>query len=148
MAGKVLNSPDGTVVKGLEESPKATPRLAIKDAGKTIWVEQADIEWIDAAGDYMCVHVDDPEQRTGHIMTHIMRKTMKQLEKELDPGILQRVHRSTMVNIHRVQQLRPHINGEYFLTLKNGHTIKLSRTYINKLKHFSRSLIATQGSSE
>lgn len=147
MAGKALNSLDGPGVKDPEDKPKATSRLAIKDAGKTVWVEQADIEWIDAAGDYMCVHVVGP----GHnhrITCHIMRKTMKQLEKELDPGILQRVHRSTMVNTHRVQQLRPHINGEYFLTLKSGHTIKLSRTYKSKLKFFSRSLIATQGGSE
>lgn len=107
------------------------PRLAIKDAGKTTWVKQADIEWIDAAGDYMCVHVNGPNQ----IMTHIVRKTMKQLEQELDPDILQRVHRSTIVNIHRVRKLRPHINGEYFLTLQSGHTIKLSRTYKKKLKH-------------
>jgi two-component system LytT family response regulator len=106
-------------------------------------VDQFDIEWIDAAGDYMCVHVAGPTDIKGHIMTHIMRKTMKQLEKEVDPEILQRVHRSTMVNINRVQQLQPHINGEYFLTLNSGHITKLSRTYKDKLKHFSESIIAT-----
>jgi two-component system LytT family response regulator len=101
-------------------------KLAIKDAGKTTWVKLEDIEWVDAAGDYMCVHA------LGE--THIMRKTMKELEKELDAGYLQRIHRSTIVNIRRVKAMQSHINGEYFLTLESGNTVKLSRTYKDKLK--------------
>jgi two-component system LytT family response regulator len=108
---------------------KDKPRLAIRDGGRTIWVPQQDIEWIDAAGDYMCVHARGE--------THIMRTTMKKLESELDPEILQRIHRSTIVNIHKVTEMRAHINGEYFLTLEGGHRIKLSRSYKDKLSHFS-----------
>ena len=104
------------------------PRLAICDGGKTTWVSQSDIRWIDAAGDYMCVHVGGE--------THIMRKTMKSLEKELDPSILLRIHRSTIVNISQVKNMKAHINGEYFLTLKCGHTVKLSRSYKDQLRHF------------
>jgi two-component system LytT family response regulator len=107
---------------------KEAPRLAIKDGGKTTWVPQEDIEWIDAAGDYMCVHAG------GEI--HIMRTTMKKLEDQLDPDILQRIHRSTIVNVNQIKELQAHINGEYFLTLKCGHTIKMSRTYKNKLRYF------------
>jgi two-component system LytT family response regulator len=66
-----------------------------------------------------------------------MRQTMKKLEAELDSSLLQRVHRSTIVNINRVREMQSHINGEYFLTLEGGHTVKLSRTYKNKLKYFS-----------
>jgi two-component system LytT family response regulator len=62
---------------------------------------------------------------------------MKELEAELDPDLLQRIHRSTIVNINQVTELQSHINGEYFLTLKSGHTIKLSRTYKDKLKYFT-----------
>jgi len=62
---------------------------------------------------------------------------MKKLEAELDPDYLQRIHRSTIVNIHRVTEMRAHINGEYFLTLSGGNTVKLSRTYKDKLKLFS-----------
>lgn len=101
-------------------------KLAIKDAGKTTWVKLEDIEWVDAAGDYMCVHA------LGE--THIMRKTMKELEKDLEADYLQRIHRSTIVNIRRVKAMQSHINGEYFLTLESGHTVKLSRTYKDKLK--------------
>jgi two-component system LytT family response regulator len=78
----------------------------------------------------MCVHACGK--------THILRKTMKELEAELDPSLLQRIHRSTIVNINRVIEMQSHINGEYFLTLEGGHTIKLSRTYKDKLKLFSR----------
>lgn len=107
---------------------KEPSRLAIRDGGKTTWVNQSDIEWIDAAGDYMCV------QSLG--TTYIMRKTMKDLEKELDDDILQRIHRSTIINIKQVRKMESHINGEYFLTLDSGHRVKLSRTYKDKLKLF------------
>ncbi|MGA9575641.1 MAG: response regulator [Lysobacterales bacterium] len=107
---------------------KEPSRLAIRDGGKTTWVNQDDIEWIDAAGDYMCV------QALG--TTYIMRKTMKKLEKELDDSILQRIHRSTIINIKLVREMESHINGEYFLTLDSGHRVKLSRTYKDKLKLF------------
>lgn len=110
-----------------QQTREEPARLAIRDAGKTTWVRQQDIEWIDAAGDYMCVHV------LGE--TLIMRKTMKALDAELDADFLQRIHRSTIVNINCVRELRSHINGEYFLTLESGHTVKLSRTYKDKLKY-------------
>ena len=107
---------------------KDYPKLAIRDGGRTTWVRQEDIEWVDAAGDYMCVHA------LGE--THILRKTMKQLEEELDADFLQRIHRSTIVNVRCVKEMKSHINGEYFLTLSNGHTVKLSRSYKDKLRHF------------
>ena len=107
---------------------KEPSRLAIRDGGHTTWVDQQDIEWIDAAGDYMCVQANGT--------TYIMRKTMKELEKELDGNILQRIHRSTIVNIKQVREMESHINGEYFLTLGSGHRVKLSRTYKDKLKLF------------
>jgi two-component system LytT family response regulator len=113
------------VAKPVSKEPS---RLAIRDAGRTTWVNQNDIEWIDAAGDYMCV------QALG--VTYIMRKTMKELAAELDESMLQRIHRSTIVNVRQVREMEPHINGEYFLTLESGHRVKLSRTYKDKLKLF------------
>ena len=128
IAGEPIASVEALGGKDLGRLKKKPPRLAIRDAGKTTWVNQEDIEWIDAAGDYMCVHADGA--------THIMRKTMKELEKELDSNLLQRVHRSAIVNVRHVREMQSHINGEYFLTLKSGHTLKLSRTYKDKLKFF------------
>lgn len=130
MSGKSFSSFDE--IEGNEEGnlvAKEPPRLAIRDGGHTTWVEHKDIEWIDAAGDYMCVHAGGT--------THIMRKTMKELERELDDSILQRIHRSTIVNIKHVKEMESHINGEYFLTLQSGHRVKLSRTYKSKLALFN-----------
>ena len=129
ISGERISSFDELEDRNVQDLVNKEPsRLAIRDGGRTTWVDQKDIEWIDAAGDYMCV------QSQG--VTYIMRKTMKALERELDEKILQRIHRSTIVNIKQVREMESHINGEYFLTLESGHRVKLSRTYKNKLKLF------------
>ncbi len=102
--------------------------LPIRQGRETVRVPVAAIEWIDAAGDYMCIHAAGD--------THILRGTMKQLEDLLDPKLFQRVHRSTIVNLRLVRSLRAHMNGEYFLTLEGGHELKLSRTYRDKVEYF------------
>ena len=103
-------------------------KIAIKDGGETTLVETSDIDWVDAAGDYMCIHANDE--------THVMRITMKELEAQLDPINFQRVHRSTIVNLDRVTKVCSHLNGEFHLILVNGVSIKMSRSYKEKVKHF------------
>ena len=102
--------------------------LPIRQGRETVRVPVASIEWVDAAGDYMCIHAAGS--------THILRGTMKELEEILDPKLFQRVHRSTIVNLSLVKSLRAHMNGEYFLTLAGGHELKLSRTYRDKVEYF------------
>jgi two-component system, LytTR family, response regulator len=102
--------------------------LPIRQGRETVRVPMSSIEWIDAAGDYMCIHAGGD--------THILRGTMKELEQILDPRLFQRVHRSTIVNLRLVRSLRAHMNGEYFLTLEGGHELKLSRTYRDKVEYF------------
>jgi two-component system, LytTR family, response regulator len=103
-------------------------RIAIKDGSETSLVNTEDIDWVDAAGDYMCIHANE--------QTHIMRVTMKELEAQLEPSKFQRVHRSTIVNLDRVRKVCSHMNGEFHLILSNGATIKMSRSYKEKVKHF------------
>ena len=130
ITGEAVGSMEELSTRDVESmKKKEIPKLEIKDGNRTTWVPQNEIEWIDAAGDYMCVHAGGE--------THIMRMTMKKLEASLDPDFLHRIHRSTIVNIHQVKEMRTHINGEYFLTLNGGHTVKLSRTYKDKLNLFS-----------
>ncbi len=100
-------------------------RMVFKDGHKTLRIKQSDIRWIEAAGDYMCLQTNDT--------THVVRATMKSIESRADPAILQRVHRSTMVNIQAIESLVPFQNGEYMLTMDCGKQIKLSRHYRNKL---------------
>ncbi|GAA5144056.1 LytR/AlgR family response regulator transcription factor [Thalassotalea piscium] len=100
--------------------------LAIKDGGEVSRVPTKDILWIDAAGDYMCVHTEEN--------THILRKTMKQLEELLDPKLFVRSHRSTIVNKHYIGKFCSQLNGEYFLVMSNGKELKVSRSYKDKVK--------------
>lgn len=100
--------------------------VAIRTGRDVVRVRSAEIDWIDAAGDYMCIHASG--------QTHVLRATMKQLESALDPAVFQRVHRSAIVNLARVRKLRPHANGEYFLTLAGGQELKLSRTHRDKVE--------------
>ena len=100
--------------------------LAIKDGSEVTRVNVDVIQWIDAAGDYMCVHTDSG--------THIMRRTMKELEEDLDPRKFVRAHRSAIVNIHYVDKLVSHVSGEYHLVLNNGTELKVSRSHRDKVK--------------
>jgi len=112
--------------------------LAIKDGSEVSRVAIKDILWIDAAGDYMCVHASDVSSSNAisnrQENTHILRKTMKQLEEHLDPKLFIRIHRSTIVNKNTIQKFCSQINGEYFLVLKNGKELKVSRSYKEKVK--------------
>jgi two-component system LytT family response regulator len=97
----------------------------LKDGQRTVRLEPRAIRWVDAAGDYMCVHTDDE--------TLIVRATLREIESQLDPRRFARVHRSTIVNVERVREMRAHINGEYFLVLDSGNELKLSRSYKDKV---------------
>jgi two-component system LytT family response regulator len=111
--------------------------LPIRSGRETIRLDVSTIDWIDAAGDYMCLHAAG--------QTHVLRATMKELEEMLDPVVFQRVHRSTIVNLARVRSLRPHLNGECFLKLQSGQEIKLSRSFRDKVEMLlDRSGIAPQ----
>ncbi|WP_199554295.1 LytR/AlgR family response regulator transcription factor [Sandaracinobacteroides hominis] len=102
--------------------------INVKDQGQIFRVDVDTIEKIDAAGDYMCLTTAD--------QTLILRETMKDLERRLDPRKFQRVHRSTIVNLDNVRQVKPHTNGECFLTLASGATVKVSRSYRDVVARF------------
>jgi two-component system, LytTR family, response regulator len=102
--------------------------INIKDRGQIFRVDVDTIERIDAAGDYMCIYTAEN--------TLILRETMKDLEKRLDPRRFQRVHRSTIVNLDLVKQVKPHTNGECFLVLDSGAQVKVSRSYRDVVARF------------
>jgi two-component system, LytTR family, response regulator len=118
----------GEIENITSSNPQAPTWLPIRNGRETVRVPVEAIEWVDAAGDYLCIHA------SGH--THILRATMREMETLLDPRLFQRVHRSTIVNLTRVKSLRAHMNGEYFLRLEGGQELKLSRTYRDKVEYF------------
>jgi len=102
--------------------------LNIKDRGQIFRVDVDDIERIDAAGDYMCIYTAD--------QTLILRETMKDLERRLDPRKFQRIHRSTIVNLDNIRSVKPHTNGECFLVLGSNTQVKVSRSYREVVARF------------
>ena len=102
--------------------------INIKDRGQIFRVDVDSIEHIEAAGDYMCIYTGDNSL--------ILRETMKDLERRLDPRVFQRVHRSTIVNLNQVRQVKPHTNGECFLVLDSGAQVKVSRSYRDVVARF------------
>lgn len=128
-----MEDPPKVILSAILEEPGAIRdvferHLNIKDRGRITRVDVTEIDYIDAAGDYMCIHTPGK--------THILRATMKEMDKRLDPKMFQRVHRSTIVNLERVRELISHTNGEYFLTLDGGDQVKVSRSYKTVIGRF------------
>ena len=101
-------------------APQAPNWLPIRNGRETVRVPVESIEWVDAAGDYLCIHA------SGH--THILRATMREMEHLLDPRLFQRVHRSTIVNLTRVRSIEPLIRGDALVVLDGGAALRCSRS--------------------
>lgn len=115
---------------GLFEREAPAQKIIIRDSGTVIAVPESDIDWVDAAGDYMCVHVGGT--------THVMRSTVKELLGTLNSSIFRRIHRSTIVNIERVQSIEPLTKGDYFIELTCGGRLRVSRNYNSIVKEFGK----------
>ncbi len=106
--------------------PRFLDRLLVKSGGKVTLLPVGEIDWIDAEGDYVRIHVGKT--------WHLLRETMKNLEGQLDPTRFVRIHRSTIVNLEKVKELQPFFRGEYVVVLHTGATLKLSRGYRETLE--------------
>jgi two-component system LytT family response regulator len=96
-------------------------RLVIKSSGRIYFVRIHDIDWCEASGNYVRLHIGQ--------QTHLVRGTMSHLESQLDPAQFVRIHRSAIVNVERIQELRSSFNGEYLITLTDRTRLTLSRGY-------------------
>lgn len=108
-----------------EARPKGLERLAIKSSGRVIFVKVDDIDWVEAADNYVSLHVGNEE--------HLHRETMSSIEGQLPPAKFMRISRSTIVNVDRIKELQPLFHGEYAVILRNGARLTLSRSYRDKL---------------
>ncbi|MDP9087619.1 MAG: LytTR family DNA-binding domain-containing protein [Pseudomonadota bacterium] len=103
------------------QTPQETPRLTVRSAGHVAYVQIPDIDWVEAADYYVCLHVGT--------RSHLLRKSMAELEQELDPQIFCRIHRSTIVNLRKVLALEVDHAGEYVVILDDGRKLRLSRRF-------------------
>ena len=114
------------LVQDLRPAPHKLERFVVKSGGRVFFVRADEIDWIEAAGNYVKLHVGGD--------AHLFRETMNALEARLDPDFFYRIHRSHIVNIERVKELQPWFNGEYVVFLRNGTRLTLSRGYREKLQ--------------
>jgi len=115
---------------GLAEGPDPLERIALKSAGRVIFLEVSDIDWIEAAGVYVYLHVGPK--------AHLYRATVGQLIERLDPKKFVRVHRSTIINTDRIIELQPRTHGDYGIILKDRTELTLSRGYRSQLEGWLR----------
>lgn len=107
------------------ESPK-TDRLVVKSGGRLFFLRADEIDWIEAAGNYVRLHVGS--------QAHLLRETMNGIEARLDSERFFRIHRCRIVNVERIQEMQPWLNGEYSVVLRSGVRLTLSRGYRERLQ--------------
>ena len=106
--------------------PAEVPRLTVRSAGCEVYVQIPDIDWVEAADYYVCLHVGPK--------SHLLRRSMAELERDLDPRMFCRIHRSTIVNLRRVRGLQVDSAGEYEVILESGQKLRLSRRFRKDLQ--------------
>ena len=109
-----------------QRGPSYPERLVVKSSGRVILIKVDDLDWVDAAGNYVRLHAGNE--------SHLLRETMGRLESRLDPDRFLRIHRSTIVNIERIKELQQQFHGDYLVVLKNGQRLTLSRSYRDKIQ--------------
>jgi two-component system, LytTR family, response regulator len=106
--------------------PKQLEHLTVKTAGQVEFLSLPSIDWIEAADYYVGVHVGPK--------THLLRRSIAELEQDLDPNTFFRIHRSTIVNLNRIRGLKLNEDGEYTVLLESGTCLRLSRRYRRPLQ--------------
>lgn len=128
LESRVRAAIDATHRRGNPESAYAR-RIAVRNSGRVLLVAVEEIDWVEAAGDYVTLHAGKRE--------HLIRETMSAIEARLDPERFVRIHRSAIVRIDRVAELRATESGDYVVALRTGRELKLSRGYRHALDRFA-----------
>ena len=118
----------GALLEAVDKSRDAdfVERIMIKEKDLVVFVKTEDIDWVESAGDYVVIRAGGKK--------HLLRESMTNMEKKLDPEKFARIHRSTILNLDRIKELRPYFHGDYIVYLKDGNELKLSRRYWKKLE--------------
>jgi len=112
--------------ESLSKAQRAPDRIAVRNNGRVVFLKLADIDWIEASDNYVCLHSGRE--------THVVRETMSELEARLDPAKFLRVHRSAIVNLDQIRELQPWFRGDYRVILRDGTELTLTKTHREKLE--------------
>jgi two-component system LytT family response regulator len=114
------------LVHDVKPEPPRVDRLVVKSGGRVFFLRTDEIDWIEAAGNYVRLHLGSEN--------HLFRETMNRMESRLDSRRFARIHRSRIVNTERIKELQPWFNGDYVVILRDGTRLMLSRGYREKLQ--------------
>ncbi len=114
------------LVHDVKPEPQRLDRLVVKSGGRVFFLRTEEIDWVEAAGNYVRLHLGEE--------SHLFRETMNGMEGRLDARKFVRIHRSRIVNTERIKELQPWFSGEYAVILRNGTRLPLSRGYREKLQ--------------
>jgi two-component system LytT family response regulator len=121
-----LNQRLAALLADVRPPPRTPDRLAVKTGSRVILLRAEDIDWVEAADNYVSLHVGKE--------AHLLRETMNALENRLPAHLFMRISRSTIVNVNRIKELQPLFHGEYSVILLDGTRLTLSRSYREKLQ--------------
>lgn len=124
--GSGLDERLASLLADLKSPPKALERLAVKSNGRVVFVKADEIDWIEAADNYVELHVGK--------QSHLLREKLSVLEAQLAPAKFVRISRSTIVNVDRLKELQSLMGGAYTVMLQDGTQLTLSRNYRDKLE--------------
>ncbi len=113
-------------ISSKDSAAKERDRIVVRSAGRVVFVKTSEIDWVEAAGDYVTLHSGKK--------SWLMRETISAMETRLQPKGFSRIHRSTIVNTERITEMRPLDNGEYRVLLRDGTELRLSRNYRQHLQ--------------
>jgi two-component system LytT family response regulator len=123
---RALNRAKDRLANQMSPQRHQAMRLVVKSRGQVLFLNTSEVDWIEAAGYYACLHVGND--------THILRRSLSDLEQDLGDGKFVRIHRSTIVNTDRIRGLELHDAGEYEVVLKSKVRLRLSRRYRKRLQ--------------
>jgi two-component system, LytTR family, response regulator len=114
------------VLRNLSSERRYLSRIPVRADGRVRVVDLAEVDWICAADNYVSLHAGNRE--------YLVRDTITQIERRLDPAVFVRIHRSTIVRLDLIVELLPELHGDFQVRLKNGATLSLSRTFRARLE--------------
>jgi two-component system LytT family response regulator len=126
-----VNTPEQAAGQTNGREKKASPyttRIVFKSRGRILFLPVADIRWIGAEENYVRICTEKE--------THLLRETMARLEVRLDPQMFLRVHRSSIVNLHYVKEVRTESTGDFTVLLVNGQKVPMSRSYRSRVSEW------------
>jgi two-component system, LytTR family, response regulator len=123
--GQVIDSRLVSLLEELRDERKYPERLIVKSSGRVFFVRAEDVDWVEAAGNYVQIHTKGD--------AHLLRESMKNMEAKLDPKTFVRIHRSAIVNIDRIKELEPWFHGEYIVIMRDGTRLTASRVFSDRL---------------